>query len=169
MRDIGSRQKWKLGADTFYIQMLPPFEAMRTLAVVQKVLLPGLGGMISGVNKSTLDTDVKEGIFPMLVRALMEMSATLSEKEMDQIREKLLNPEYVAVQMKGDSSPQKLTEPVIDEIFTGRPIDLILLMVHIFQVNYLDFSRLSGLPSGFIAAAGELKRSLTGVSGRISR
>ena len=58
-----------------------------------------------------------------------------------------------------------MDEDVINEIFTGRTLDLIALMFKVFEVNFGDFSKLSGIPAGIrrvletIAAVfrGELK------------
>ena len=69
----------------------------------------------------------------------------------------LLNPEYIAVQRKEDKTPIRLTEDIIDEIFTGQDFDFVLPDGKNRQINYLDFSKLCGLPIGFRENAEQIK------------
>ena len=73
----------------------------------------------------------------------------------------LLNPEYVAVQRKEDKTPIRLTEDVIDEIFTGRIFDLFYVMAKVIQINYMDFSKLSSVPIGFRQSAEQIREKVT--------
>ena len=49
---------------------------------------------------------------------------------------------------------------IVDEIFTGRTFDLFFLMAKIVQINYLDFSKLCGLPIGFRENAEQIKHKI---------
>lgn len=158
--DVFRRVQVKLSdqdENVFYVQLLPPFEAIRTLTELQKVLAPAASGAVKSIQSVNMDASLGKAISGGLAEALLTVSERLTEEESDKITRKLLNPEYVAVQRPHDSSPVRLTEQVVGDIFTGRPIDLIILMVKIVQVNYLDFSRLSGIPSGILADIEVLK------------
>ena len=72
----------------------------------------------------------------------------------------LLDKNYVAVEVTANNGTKTFTqldEGLINEIFTGRTFDLLALMVEVFKINFLDFSKLSSLPSGVREAFGEIK------------
>jgi hypothetical protein len=157
--DRFNRKSFQLGEDTFFVQLIPPKESIKAWTEVQKVLLPALSGAMEGMNISA--EDEKEKWVNVVASAFQTLPYTLDADKVEKLYSYLLNPEYVAVQRKEDKTPIRLTEDLIDEIFTGRTFDLFFLMAKVVQFNYLDFSRLCGLPIGFRQAVEQLKEKIT--------
>lgn len=157
--DRFNRKSFQLGEDTFFVQLIPPKESIKAWTEVQKVLLPALSGAMEGMNISA--EDEKEKWVNVVASAFQTLPYTLDAEKVEKLYSYLLNPEYVAVQRKEDKTPIRLTEDLIDEIFTGRTFDLFFLMAKVVQINYLDFSRLCGLPIGFRQAVEQLKEKIT--------
>ena len=157
--DRFNRKSFQLGDDTFYIQLIPPKESLKAWTEVQKVLLPALGGAMEGMNIASADET--EHWVNVVASAFQTLPYTLDADKVEKLYSYLLNPEYIAVQRKEDKTPIRLTEDIVDEIFTGRTFDLFVLMGKIVQVNYLDFSNLCGLPIGFRQNAEEIQQKIT--------
>ena len=157
--DRFNRKSFQLGDDTFYIQLIPTKESLKAWTEVQKVLLPALGGAMEGMNIASADET--EHWVNVVASAFQTLPYTLDADKVEKLYSYLLNPEYIAVQRKEDKTPIRLTEDIVDEIFTGRTFDLFVLMGKIVQVNYLDFSNLCGLPIGFRQNAEEIQQKIT--------
>lgn len=154
--------EYKMGGATFYIHIMPPLVAMRVLGELQKTLAPILGSMAKEVTaNSDKQIDGLEVIGAALGEALKAMPSHLDGERLEILCKTLLNPDYIGVSTDGLKAPIKLTEAIIDEIFMGRPFDILVLMYKVFEVNFLDFSRLSSVPIGVQNALGELKKTLT--------
>ena len=97
----------------------------------------------------------------VVASAFQTLPYTLDADKVEKLYSYLLNPEYIAVQRKEDKTPIRLTEDLVDEIFTGRTFDLFILMAKVVQVNYLDFSKLCGVPIGFRQTAEEIQAKIT--------
>ena len=156
--DRFNRKSFQLGEDTFFIQLIPPKESIKAWTEVQKILLPALGGAMEGMNISVEDENEKW--VNMVASACQTLPYTLDAEKVEKLYSYLLNPEYVAVQRKEDKTPIRLTEDIVDEIFTGRTFDLFFLMAKVVQVNYLDFSRLFSLPIGLRTNAEEIQQKV---------
>ena len=156
--DKFNRKSFTLGEDTFFVQLIPPKESIKAWTEVQKVLLPALSGAMEGMNIQS--SDEKEHWVNVVGSVFQTLPYTLDADKVDRLYSYLLNPEYIAVQRKEDKTPIRLTEDIIDEIFTGRTFDLFFLMAKIVQFNYLDFSKLSSLPIGFRHNAEEIKAKI---------
>lgn len=157
--DRFNRKSFQLGEDVFFIQLIPPKESIKAWTEVQKVLLPALGGAMEGLNLSAEDENEKW--VNVVASAFQTLPYTLDADKVEKLYSYLLNPEYIAVQRKEDKTPIRLTEDLVDEIFTGRTFDLFVLMAKVVQVNYLDFSKLCGLPIGLRQNAEEIQRKIT--------
>ena len=157
--DRFNRKSFQLGEDLFFIQLIPPKESIKAWTEVQKVLLPALGGAMEGMNIASADET--EHWANVVASAFQTLPYTLDADKVEKLYSYLLNPEYIAVQRKEDKTPIRLTEDLVDEIFTGRTFDLFILMAKIVQVNYLDFSKLCGLPIGFRQNAEEIQQKIT--------
>lgn len=156
--DRFNRKSFQLGGDTFFVQLIPPKESLKAWTEVQKILLPALSGAMEGINiKAENETDKWVNV---VASAFQTLPYTLDADKVERLYAFLLNPEYIAVQREGDKTPIRLSEDLIDEIFTGRTFDLFFLMAKIVQVNYLDFSMLSSLPIGFRKNAEETKAKI---------
>lgn len=154
--------EYKMGDVTFYIHIMPPLVAMRVLGELQKTLAPILGSMTKEVTaNSDKQIDGLEVIGAALGEALKQMPAHLDGERLEMICKLLLNGDYIGVSTDGLKAPTKLSEATINEVFTGRPFDILILMYKVFEVNFLDFSRLSGVPIGVRNALGELKKTFT--------
>jgi hypothetical protein len=156
--DKFNRKSFTLGEDTFFVQLIPPKESIKAWTEVQKILLPALSGAMEGMNIQSADE--KEHWVNVVASAFQTLPYTLDADKVDRLYSYLLNPEYIAVQRKEDKTPIRLSEDIIDEIFTGRTFDLFFLMAKIVQFNYLDFSKLSSLPIGFRHNAEEIKAKI---------
>ena len=157
--DRFNRKSFQLGEDVFFIQLIPPKESIKAWTEVQKVLLPALSGAMEGMNISA--ENEKEKWVNVVASAFQTLPYTLDADKMEKLYSYLLNPEYIAVQRKEDKTPIRLTEDIVDEIFTGRTFDLFILMAKVVQVNYLDFSKLCGVPIGFRQTAEEIQAKIT--------
>ncbi len=156
--DRFDRKSFTLGEDTFFVQLIPPKESLKTWTEVQKVLLPALSGAMEGISiKAENETEKWVNV---VASAFQTLPFTLDAEKVERLYSFLLNPEYVAVQRKNDKTPIRLTEDIIDEIFTGRTFDLFYVMAKVVQFNYLDFSMLSALPIGFRKNAEETKQKI---------
>ena len=133
---------------------------------MQKILLPEVSVAMEGM--TIRSADEKEHRVNVVASAFQTLPYTLDADKVDRLYSYLLNPEYIAVQRKEDKTPIRLTEDIIDEIFTGRTFDLFFLMAKIVQINYLDFSMLSSLPIGFRKNAEETKQKIMASLGSIS-
>ena len=123
--------------------------------------MPALGGAIGGLKPESLDMDTSDVKFigGAVADALNNLAKTLDGNTLERAAELLLDPQYVSVAPLHTKDFQPLDEGAVNEIFSGRIIDLIALMVQIFKVNYADFSKLSSVPTGVRKALGEIKSS----------
>ena len=152
--------EYKMGDATFYIHIMPPLVAMRVLGELQKTLAPILGGMTKEVTKdSDKQIDGLAVIGAALGEALMAMPSHLDGERLEMLCKLLLNADYIGVSTDGLKTPTKLTESVLNDVFIGRPFDILILMYKVFEVNFLDFSKLCGVPIGVQNALAELKRT----------
>ena len=124
--DRFDRKSFTLGEDTFFVQLIPPKESMKAWTELQKILMPAISGAMEGA-KLEFSTE-QEKWFNTVASALQTLPYTLDEAKMEVLYRYLLNPEYVAVQRRKDKTPIRLTEDIIDEIFTGRIFDLFYVM-----------------------------------------
>ena len=141
------RTKYQMGNDVFFIQQIPPFEGLEVLGEVQKVLLPAIGGALMGVNASS-GADAKETGINAIYMIMDSLPQHLDGASLQKLERLLIDQQYIAVKKDGKCDAIALDEDVINEIFTGRTLDLIALMFKVFEVNFGDFSKLSGIPAG---------------------
>lgn len=143
--------EYRQGDTLFMIRRFPPFEAMRVLGELQKVLAPLLGGAAKGATGANIDADIRSvsAWAGILGNAITELPKHLDGEKFEALSRMLLRTDYVSVSQDGTKENLiKLSETVIDEVFEGRPFDMIALMIAVVKVNYLDFSRLSSVPTG---------------------
>ena len=164
--DRFNRKSFTLGEDTFFVQLIPPKESIKAWTEIQKILFPAISGAMEGA-KLTADTEEEKWI-NTIASGLQTLPFTLDADKMEKMYGYLLNPEFIAVQRKTDKSPIRLTEDIVDEIFTGRTFDLFFVMAKIIQFNYMDFSNLFSVPIGLRTNAEEIKAKITESLGTIS-
>lgn len=151
--------EYRMGESLFMIRPFEPFEAMHVLGELKKVLAPIIGGGVKGFSENALDMDVRDlRVWADVIGGVLNnLGSCITGEQMEHLARQLLRPDYIAFSPDGtERKLVKFTEDMIDEYFTGRPIDLIILMVQVVKVNYLDFSKLSGVPTGLTKAFGEI-------------
>lgn len=149
--------EYKQGKTVFYIHRFPPFMAMRVLGELNKVVGPVMGGAAKGLQNIEGAGENLEALSTVLGSALQNLMM-IDGDVMEHVLRLVLNEEYVSVSTNGTKNDlAHLTEEKINEVFEGRPIDMIMLAVKVVRVNYLDFSMLSSIPTGFLGALGAMK------------
>lgn len=157
--------EYKMGDALFLIRPFEPFEAMHVLGDLKKVLAPVLGGAAKGFSENALDLDVRDARVwaDMISGVFTQMGEHISGEQLEELSRQLLRPDYISFSPDGsERNLIKFSESVIDDYFTGRPIDLIVLMIKVVKVNYLDFSKLSGVPTGITKVFGEISSAFQG-------
>lgn len=161
MWDGGKFTKFQQGEYTFTIRQFAPFRAIKVLGDLQKIISPALSGALSGLKKTPeADTNNFLSLAPILSDALEKLAYSLDGDKLQNAMEILLDKNYVSVEVvakNGTKNFTQLDEGLINEIFTGRTFDLLALMVEVFRVNFMDFSKLSSIPSGVREVFGEIK------------
>ena len=137
---------------------------MKVLGELQKVLAPALGGAVGGMKPETLDQDTNNVIFigNTVADALNGLAHSLDGDTLEQASAMLLDPNFVSVAPLHTKDFQQLDESAVNEVFSGRIFDMIVLMVQVFKVNYMDFSKLSSVPTGVLETLRGLKQSFPG-------
>lgn len=149
--------EYKQGKTVFYIHRFPPFMAMRVLGELNKVVGPVMGGAAKGLQNIEGAGENLEALSTVLGSALQNLMM-IDGDVMEHVLRLVLNEEYVSVSTNGTKNDlAHLTEEKINEVFEGRPIDMIMLAVNVVRVNYLDFSMLSSIPTGFLGTLGTMK------------
>ena len=164
MFDGGKITKWKQGDYEFSIRQMNPFKAMKVLGDLQKLIIPALGGAAAGLNDSSENAEVVSAISS----ALASIAENVDGDKLEQACKLLLDVEYIAVKEKGAKDFAYVSNEDMGAIFTGRPWDMLALCYKVFEVNFLDFSKSSSVPTGVRNALGEVKAMFRGVSGNTS-
>lgn len=141
------RTEYKMGNDVFFIQQIPPLESLDVLGEVQKVLLPAIGGAMMGSAASN-GLGAKETGMNVVYMIIDSIPQHLDGASLKKLEELLIDERYIAVKVGGKGEALALDEDRINEIFTGRTLDLLALMFKVFEINFADFSKLSGIPAG---------------------
>ena len=160
----GKVTKYEQGPYVFAIRQFTPFYAMRVLGELQKIISPALEGAVNGLKQDSLDKDIGDAMFigETIANALIKLAEHSDGEQFEKAASLLLDADYIGVAPKGKTDFQALDENAINEVFSGRIVDMFALMVRVFQVNYLDFSKLSSVPTGVRKTLAEVKRSFRG-------
>lgn len=166
MWDGGKFTKFQQGEYIFSIRTFAPFKAIKVLGDLQKIIGPALAGAFSGLkNAPDADTNNILSLAPILSNALEKIAYNLDGDKLQNAMNLLLDRNYVSVEVtskNGTKAFTQLDENLINEIFTGRTFDLLVLMAEVFKINFLDFSKLSSVPSGVLEMLGEIKSPFQG-------
>lgn len=147
----GNFTKYEQGDYVFSIRQMPPFTAIKVLGELQKIILPAIGGILNGVGKNPeADTANNLDMVKVLSEGLEKLATNLDGDKLEKAVSMLLDPNYVAVKAKDGKDFVRLEEGAINEVFSGRIIDMIILAVQVFKINYMDFSKLSSVPTGVL-------------------
>lgn len=142
--DGGEITTWTQGKYDFSIRRYNPFLAMRVLGELQKLLVPALGGALESSENAT-DIAALGGAVGGAVAKIAEV---VDGDKMEKAVRILLDGNYVSVSEAGKKNFQRLDEGTVAAVFTGRPFDMIALCGKVFEVNFLDFSKSSSVPTG---------------------
>lgn len=121
-----------IGDNTYYVRAMNPFEALKLLGDLQRVITTSLGNAAEGEGEF-LDKEVNMGAI------VAGIGNKLDGETLMMFADRLIKPEYVSVRMAGESEPSRLNKVKAEEIFTGKIKDMITLMFFIIEVNYSDF------------------------------
>ncbi len=156
----GNVEKYQQGDYVFYIRQFMPFYAMRAWGELQKIIAPVIGGAVSEIKNDNMDTEIRRyGVHRRSARKCAEQFSAENKWRANRTRKRifyLTRNTSASHQRARKRTSSSSTKARLNEVFSGRPIDMIVLMVKIFKVNYLDFSKLSSVPIGFRNQLGEV-------------
>ena len=129
----------KIGANTFYVRAFPPLQGLKLYGDLQKAITAALKG---GLTSNGETEDIKEALLGAQINVgaiLAQLGESFNGEVLAQVSERLLDAEYVSVKIKGEEEAIMLTEDVINELFTGKLVELLKLEKFIIEVNFGDF------------------------------
>lgn len=129
----------KIGANTFYVRAFPPLQGLKLYGDLQKAITAALKG---GLTSDSETEDMKEVLLGAQINIgaiLAQLGESFNGEVLAQFSERLLDAEYVSVKIKGEEEAIMLTEDVINELFTGKLVELLKLEKFIIEVNFGDF------------------------------
>lgn len=129
----------KIGANTFYVRAFPPLQGLKLYGDLQKTITAALKG---GLTSNGETEDMKEALLGAQINVgaiLAQLGESFNGEVLAQFSERLLDAEYVSVKIKGEEEAIMLTEDVINELFTGKLVELLKLEKFIIEVNFGDF------------------------------
>lgn len=129
----------KIGANTFYVRAFPPLQGLKLYGDLQKAITAALKG---GLTSNGETEDMKEALLGAQINVgaiLAQLGENFNGEVLAQFSERLLDAEYVSVKIKGEEEAIMLTEDVINELFTGKLVELLKLEKFIIEVNFGDF------------------------------
>ncbi len=130
---MSPRVKFELDGNTYYIQRMDPFRALKVLGTLQKSFL---GPAFHLVDIRAAGNE--EEASALLGKAVRAISETLDGDSLVAVTRLLLDPELVSVHMAGQAEPVKLTEGNVN-LAMGGAEDLVLLCIEVVKVNYENF------------------------------
>lgn len=138
----------KIGANTFYVRAFPPLQGLKLYGDLQKAITAALKG---GLTSDGETENVKEALLGAQINIgaiLAQLGESFNGEVLAQFSERLLDAEYVSVKIKGEEEAIMLTEDVMNELFTGKLVELLKLEKFIIEVNFGDFFALIPSLSG---------------------
>lgn len=129
----------KIGANTFYVRAFPPLQGLKLYGDLQKAITAALKG---GLTSNGETENMKEALLGAQINIgaiLAQLGESFNGEVLAQFSERLLDAEYISVKIKGEEEAVMLTEDVINELFTGKLIELLKLEKFIIEVNFGDF------------------------------
>lgn len=129
----------KIGANTFYVRAFPPLQGLKLYGDLQKAITAALKG---GLTSNGETENMKEALLGAQINIgaiLAQLGESFNGEVLTQFSERLLDAEYISVKIKGEEEAIMLTEDVINELFTGKLVELLKLEKFIIEVNFGDF------------------------------
>lgn len=125
-----------IGDYTYYVRPFPPLDALRLLGDLQAVVTSSLGGAVSTDDagaESVLDRKVD------VASMIAGLGGKLTGNVLVGFADRILDGDYVSVQMKGEDTPTRLDANIVNSIFGGHVKNMLELMWFVLEVNYADF------------------------------
>lgn len=129
----------KIGANIFYVRAFPPLQGLKLYGDLQKAITAALKG---GLTSNGETENMKEALLGAQINIgaiLAQLGESFNGEVLAQFSERLLDAEYISVKIKGEEEAIMLTEDVINELFTGKLVELLKLEKFIIEVNFGDF------------------------------
>lgn len=129
----------KIGANTFYVRAFPPLQGLKLYGDLQKAITAALKG---GLTSNGETENMKEALLGAQINIgaiLAQLGESFNGEVLAQFSERLLDAEYISVKIKSEEEAVMLTEDVINELFTGKLVELLKLEKFIIEVNFGDF------------------------------
>lgn len=146
-----------IGGMEFYITPFPAFKAVNISGSLVSVLAPVIGTLapLAGKrNKNNLeelaDTEVSDKDLTHALEAMASCPALDGDKTEALVR-KLLIGGHIVVKTEdedGNTSPEKLTMDLANEIFCGNIQDMLVLCFYVIQLNFKGFFKKLASQSG---------------------
>lgn len=114
-------------------------QGLKLYGDLQKAITAALKG---GLTSDSETEDMKEALLGAQINIgaiLAQLGESFNGEVLAQFSERLLDAEYVSVKIKGEEEAIMLTEDVINELFTGKLVDMLKLEKFIIEVNFGDF------------------------------
>lgn len=143
----------KIGEHTYYVRPLPPFPAQALLGDMQAVITTAMKNSTANVDthvQDLLDAQINVG------NIIAGIGQNLKGDVLVKFSHRLLDSDYVSVRVKnanGETETVRMTEEVIDQLFTANLTEMLKLLYFIIEVNYGDFFALTPNLSGFLKNA----------------
>ena len=139
MNELGSRTEVHLKSvedATFYVQSFNPFDAIKILGDLQKIIAPIMGGVVGQQGD-----DVKVG---MSVEAICKgLHDYVDGDNLLRVMKMLINPDFISVSIEG-GQPKRLTDDLVNLVFAGRTQGLFELCYEVIKINYDGFFTIFG-------------------------
>ena len=164
MFEGGKITKWRQGDYEISIRQMNPFRSMKVLGDLQKILLPVIGGAVEGLKDSSDNAEMIAAIGG----ALGQIAGNVDGDKLEKACDLLLDIEYLAFKGPNDKHFRAVSKDDLAAIYTGRPWDLLALCAKIFDVNFLDFSTSSSVPTGIQKAVRDIRQMISDGAGTIS-
>lgn len=137
---VGEREQVFIGENTFYIQNIPPFKALKVLGDLQKLVSPiiaEVGDSVTGI-EGFFNKDVMSfGVMGKVMKgAFTSLYKYIDGDTLEQTLKMLLDPKYVAVEINGKPTP--LNEQAATQVFNGNIMEMLELAWQVVQINYSD-------------------------------
>lgn len=129
----------KIGANTFYVRAFPPLQGLKLYGDLQKAITAALKGGLTSNGETENTKEALLGAQINIGAILAQLGESFNGEVLAQFSERLLDAEYISVKIKGEEEAIMLTEDVINELFTGKLVELLKLEKFIIEVNFGDF------------------------------
>lgn len=157
MFDGGNIVEFQQNDNTFYIRPFDPFQSIRLLGDLQKLVSPVIGNVFSslgGESSEKSDVSIMDKKIDMgaVEKAFAALAEHVDGQKLESMAMRILDKNYVSVSIDG-AEPVRLGQAQINELFTGNVTDMLILIVEVLRVNYGDFTKLFGSLSGKVGAS----------------